>query len=117
MYVRSAKSVNASCSSESAPDAKRRELICQAPGCTLQIPPRHLMCNTHWFELPPTLQRNVNLNLVSWLGGTQNLYPYMIARLEAIIYVGKLHGEDVSALENKLSSVRLKAEWLLDGEK
>jgi coproporphyrinogen III oxidase len=109
MYVRSAKSVNASSGSESAPRNGQEHNVCQAPGCSLEIPLRHLMCNTHWFELPPTLQRNVNLNLVSWFGGTQNLYPYMIARLEAIIYVGKLHGEDVNALETKLNSIKEKS--------
>jgi hypothetical protein len=109
MYVRSAKSVNGPNSSESSQDAKRREHICQAPGCSLEIPPRHLMCSKHWFELPPTLQRNVNLNLVSWLGGTQNLYPYLIARFEAIIYVGKLHGEDIHVFETKLNSIKEKS--------
>ncbi len=98
MYVRSRRKV------EDTPGASAVDpspMICQALGCAQAIPHRHLMCPTHWFELPPALQRDVMLAFGAWISGKTNLYPYMAARLAAIIYLGKQHHMDVAALETK----------------
>jgi hypothetical protein len=80
-------------------------MICQALGCTLAIPHGHLMCRQHWFEVPLELRNQVQLALDAWLGRKTTLYPYLAVRLEAVIYVGKLHGEDVTALEEKRTNI------------
>jgi hypothetical protein len=70
------------------------------------------MCPTHWFEVPGEVRIEVSRALNAWLGGKENLRPYMAARLTALICVGKLHRIDMSALEAKLDQVRedLRAE-------
>jgi hypothetical protein len=71
-----------------------------------------LMCPTHWFEVPQVTRTEVYLTLDAWLKGRESLRPYMVARLTALIHVGKLHGIDMSVLEAKLDRVRadLRAE-------
>jgi hypothetical protein len=94
------------------PDAGSGPNVCQIPGCAFRLPLRYLMCAKHWSEVPRYLQREVALSLGEWLSGKTTLYPYLIARLSAIIYVSKLHGEDVAELETKLEKARedLRAE-------
>lgn len=33
--------------------------LCHAEGCTLEVPPRMLMCRRHWFMVPKPLQARV----------------------------------------------------------
>jgi len=32
---------------------------CHAIGCTIEVPPRMLMCRVHWYKVPRELQRRV----------------------------------------------------------
>jgi hypothetical protein len=64
------------------------------------------MCSTHWFEAPAEVRAEIYRALEAWFAGKENVRPYMVARLTALIHVGKLHGIDVSALETKLDQVR-----------
>jgi hypothetical protein len=107
MYIRSAKTVNKP-SENTALEGSLVPMICQAPGCAKAIPHGYLMCETHWYECPRELRREVALALGAWLGGKTNVYPYTVARLDALIAVGKLHGEDVTALEAKRQIIRTK---------
>jgi len=77
--------------------------FCQIPGCTAKRKAGHLMCAVHWFQVPPDLRDRVNERFSSWMRGFAIVQPYVIARLQAIIYVGKLHSIDVSALEAELA--------------
>jgi hypothetical protein len=104
MFVRSSKQINES----TRPDDNRpldSNYICHALGCTWSRLPGQLMCQKHWFELSLELRHQVEDTYACWVAGSQNFYSYRAARLAAIIYVGKLHHEDVSDLEIKLAHV------------
>jgi len=80
--------------------------ICQAQGCAREIPRGHLMCREHWFEVPVEARVEVEQSLAAWLGGKQGARPYLIARLQAIIYVGRLHRDDVGKYEAQLARLQ-----------
>ena len=81
--------------------------ICQVPGCTLAISRRHLMCATHWFEVPMPIRTEVFKTLAGWLNGDDSARPYLIARLTAIIAVAKLH--NLGTAEQEADKQRLLA--------
>jgi len=89
MYVRSARSVASS--SCPAPQRSMAVHVCQAPGCSLEIPRTHLMCPAHWFEVPLGVRTEVFQSLAAWLNGTETVRPYLIARLNAILHIVRLH--------------------------
>jgi hypothetical protein len=62
------------------------------------------MCVKHWYEVPPELRTQVSGAFLRWQRGEIPAGPYLIARLKAIIHVGKLHGRDVAALEAELAA-------------
>jgi len=64
----------------------------------------HLMCVKHWYEVPADLRFQVTSYFLSWQRGEIPVKQYLIARLKAIIHVGKLHGIDVAALEAELAA-------------
>ena len=81
--------------------------ICQIDGCARYIPFGYqMLCYEHWAEVPPELCAEVEHCWAAWLAGKQTVRPYMAARLAAIVYVAKLHGENVTALEAKLTKAR-----------
>lgn len=105
MYVRSAQSVNA------ASPEKSEEIVrctprrtCQIPGCTKIIRSAWLMCPGHWAELPSDMGNAVKDALLTWIEGKAPVRPYLVARLKAIIFIAKLHGQDVADLESKLAN-------------
>jgi len=108
MYVRS---VHKSDAPGSGTAGSTRSLdaiqVCQIHGCSREIPRRHLMCSTHWFEVPAELREQLIESLRSWLGGTVHVRPYLIFRLKAIIFVSKLHGAEV--LEQVSMLARMEA--------
>jgi hypothetical protein len=67
------------------------------------IPRRHLLCQQHWFEVRAELRREVELSLAAWLGGKNDVRPYLKARLRAIITVARLHRIDVATQEAQLA--------------
>ena len=77
--------------------------FCQITGCTREVPPRHLMCREHWFEVPVELRNQVEESLAAWLGRKQDVRPYLIARLRALIHVCDLHNIDSSEHTAKLA--------------
>jgi hypothetical protein len=94
---------------DAAPGARPAQLasrICQVPGCSFAVPQKHLMCPEHWFELPVNMRIQVTASWLLWYGGDATVRPYMAARLAAVVYVAKLHGENVTALEAKLTKAR-----------
>lgn len=48
-------------STEAPRQARERELAhtCHIPGCTVEVPPKMLMCRSHWARVPRHLQRDV----------------------------------------------------------
>lgn len=107
MFVRSIHKVDAQ--SASANNSKQPAApinVCQIPGCAVAIKPRQLMCPTHWFEVPAEVRAEIYRALNAWLGGEENVRPYMVARLTALIHVCKRHRIDASALEATLDQVR-----------
>lgn len=101
-----ARSIHRDKAAPAARPAQLASLICQAPGCTRCVPQNRLMCYLHWTELPCVLRIAVASSWTSWLAGEITMRPYMIARLAAIVYIGKLHGIDVTAQEAKLEKAR-----------
>ena len=103
MYVRSKQKVDATPDTRSGLGTAAREgHPCQAIGCSILVPAKHLMCQKHWFEVPEPLREQLVAALNDWLGGKITVRPYTVARLRAIIHVGLLHGEDMTALEAAL---------------
>jgi len=82
--------------------------FCKIPCCSSGIKQRHLMCAQHWFEVPLGLRDRITQTLHAWLEGEDTVVPYFIARLEALIHVGKLHSLDVAALEAQLNTWRAR---------
>ena len=114
MFVRSARKVEAK--SSAATGAKRyspNARICSAVGCTREVPGTYLMCLQHWSEVPAELRDQVAMTLAAWLSGTDDVRPYLTARLEALIHVAKLHGCDATELEAKLARSSAKDEGSL----
>lgn len=100
MYVRSSRSVNKERCAGGAKAAPAVAVhVCQLPGCATAINRRHLMCATHWFEVPVEIRTEVFRSLAGWLNGDDAVRPYLIARLSAIVAVAKLHGIDVTTQE------------------
>jgi len=98
MFARSIHKENTAPGARPAPLASR---ICQVPGCSRNVPQNHLMCLEHWNELPAGMQADVVSSLKRWYSGDATIRPYMVARLVAIVFVARLHGEDVTTLEAK----------------
>lgn len=80
--------------------------VCQIPGCAVAIAPLKLMCPAHWFEVPAEVRAEIYRAHTAWFKGRENVRPYMVARLTALIHVCKLHSIDASALETKLDQTR-----------
>ncbi len=99
MFARSIHKADAATPARPAQLASR---ICQVPGCALSVPQNHLMCREHWFELPVGMRVGVVSSWTRWFSGDTTIRPYMAARLDALVYIGKLHGIDVTAQEAKL---------------
>jgi hypothetical protein len=100
MFARSIHKANAATRAWVKPQLASR--ICQVPGCSLSVPQNHLMCRDHWYELPSGMRIEVVSAWTRWYGGETTMRPYMAARLAAIVYIGKLHGIDVTTQEAKL---------------
>ena len=100
MFARSIHKENTPAGARPAQLASR---ICQVPGCAFAVPQNHLMCRTHWFELPEGMRLEVVAYWNRWYCGDATVRPYMAARLAAIVYIGKLHGIDVTVQEAKLN--------------
>jgi hypothetical protein len=80
--------------------------VCQIEGCARDRKPGHLMCLDHWRGVPEPLQERVVSTYRRFLAGTEGIRPYMLARLEAIIHVSKLHGIDTARMERELEFKR-----------
>jgi len=106
MIVRSAHKVNAPAGA--SPQKPRLFQICQIPGCARELPPRFLMCPTHWFEVPRELRAEIVDSFTAWLKGKDDVRPYLRARLRAIVHVAKLHGIDTRADEAKLARMGIE---------
>jgi hypothetical protein len=98
--------------------AQLASLICQVPGCTLSVPQDWLMCKEHWLEIPLKMRFEIVTSWNCWISGLATMRSYRAARLAAIVYVGKLHGMDVTAQEAKLKKAiaDLQAETTLTTE-
>jgi hypothetical protein len=60
---------------------------CAAPTCDIQIPMGRLMCQGHWFSLPPHIRRRVTGRWMAWqhdLGDEDKMASYLRVRAEAI---------------------------------
>jgi hypothetical protein len=77
--------------------------ICQFPGCAREVPSKHLMCREHWFEVPAEIRNQVEESMAAWLGHKDDVRPYLVARLRAIIHVAKAHSIAVPEEEAKLA--------------
>jgi hypothetical protein len=82
--------------------------FCQIPGCAAPRKTGHLMCRTHWFELPENLREQLMASHRAWMAGKQDVRPYLVLRLETIIHVCKLHHMDTTEDEAKLARWRKK---------
>lgn len=112
MYVRSARSANVE---GGFPTARPGSVhVCQVPGCAAAISRRHLMCAPHWFEVPMPTRTEVFRSLAAWLNGDDNVRPYLIARLDAIIAVATKHHIGIAVEEARRA--RLVEELLQQGK-
>ncbi len=111
MFVRSIHTLEAQPRNAAGPERSAEAVyICQIPGCTQTILSRHFMCARHWSMVRAETRAEVSHKLNAWISGMDNLYPFMIARLKAIIQVGKLHGEDMCNFEARLLRVQSNRE-------
>jgi hypothetical protein len=99
MYVRPRQQVEAAIQGAARTGDREPARICKIPGCASEIKVRHLMCFTHWCEVPMPLREDLTRALSVWLGGQDSARPYLLARAQAIVHVGKLHGLDISREE------------------
>lgn len=98
------------------PEAKAPSHECGVPGCPERVAKRHLMCAEHWWETPRELRSEVFATLSQWVNGETNAFPYLRARLKAIIHVGKLHGAIVANHEADLARIEERMKGTVQGE-
>jgi hypothetical protein len=109
MQIRSVHKVEGAAQAQPA-DRKK----CTIPGCGEWIEKRRLMCRDHWRQVPAPLRDDVTRTLDGWLGEGRLLLPYLVARLTAIIHVGRLNGVDVAAFETELAQKQERLAGLND---